>query len=535
MSANRIAQPLAWLGGGEWRELGERHERSTHAIAGAVVLLSAALAWLVAALAVVESTHWPIVAIVALTLLFGVLVGAVGRAIAGGPTRGWPGVAGRAAVAIVVGIVVGELTAVVIFAGSIDRQLDERAARTSDSAPAVTQAAADLERTRDVRTALDGAVDQANRHRDEALVVARCEQNPSPACPQTRITGLPGAGPETRTANDFLGDAERELKDAVAEHDRLAPALDAEIADRQQALAQARASATADVDHGLGARWVAMNDHTFANPGAMLVRLVMITFFTLLGLLPLILRGWRGETTHDRGLSARTAVEKAELDADTAIAVKRAEVRAAVETMWAEQQLESARLAVEAQMEIDREQHRRRVVEAIAAPEQEHGDPVRAHAERVSDDIAELPAVEETTENLPARVEDEPRREGASLIPTIPDVTRVAARWIRPFVPPIIATAIDTTTKPLRSARQTFEEVEEINFNLRRTHKVTVHSEESGEAMATEVSRASDTKAKPRLVESSTVISSRRGEVKTRTEPASLRTGNDPRELPSAE
>ena len=42
MSANRIAQSLTWLGGGEWRELGERHERSTHVIVGVVVLLGAA-------------------------------------------------------------------------------------------------------------------------------------------------------------------------------------------------------------------------------------------------------------------------------------------------------------------------------------------------------------------------------------------------------------------------------------------------------------------------------------------------------------
>jgi hypothetical protein len=76
-------------------------------------------------------------------------------------------------------------------------------------------------------------------------------------------------------------------------------------------------------------------------------------------------------------------------------------------------------------------------------------------------------------------VEPEPKP-GNSLIPTIPDVTKVAARWLRPFVPPIIASAIDTTTKPLRSARQVFEETEEIHFSLRRTHKVTVQSEEHG-------------------------------------------------------
>ena len=60
-----------------------------------------------------------------------------------------------------------------------------------------------------------------------------------------------------------------------------------------------------------------------------------IAFFALLYLLPLILRVWRGETTHDRWSTARAERERAELDADTAIAIKRAEVRREAEIMWA--------------------------------------------------------------------------------------------------------------------------------------------------------------------------------------------------------
>src|SRR5512139_3203559 len=138
-----IAQTLTWFGGGHWRELDERHERSTAAIAGAVVLVSAALAWLVATVVVVQSTRWPVWAVLPLTLLFGLLVGAVSRAAASGPTRGWA-VAGRAAVAAVVGLVVGELAAVALFAGSIDRHIDERAARSASATPAVAQAETDL-------------------------------------------------------------------------------------------------------------------------------------------------------------------------------------------------------------------------------------------------------------------------------------------------------------------------------------------------------------------------------------------------------
>ncbi len=518
MSANRIAQSLTWLGGGEWRELGERHERSTHVIAGVVVLLGATLAWLVSALAISEATHAPMAVIVPLTLVFGILVGAVSRAIASGPTRGWSGIVGRAAVAIAVGAIVGELATVVLFSSSIDRLLDERAARSANSTPAVAQASAALDATRKTRTALDAAVDDASRQRDEALVVARCEYNPSPACPQTHITGVPGAGAETRTATDFLADTQRRLDTAVANRDRLAPGLDSEIAAREQALDQARTTAMKDRDHGFGARWMAMNDHTFASPGAMLLRLVTIAFFALLVLLPLILKLWRGQTSHDRGAAARADVERAELDADTAIAVKRAEVRAAVETLWAEQQLASARLAVEAQTEIDREQQRRRVMAALEAP-------VWAQSERVAEPTPELPAAE-PSDNLPA-LADEPRHEGTSLIPTIPDVTKAAARWLRPFVPPIVASAIETTTKPLRSARQVFEETEEIHFSLKRTHTVSVQSEEHG-SVATEP-------VEPHTAQASVVPAERQQMMTERKGHPELRGVDGPRRLPPAD
>jgi hypothetical protein len=74
--------------------------------------------------------------------------------------------------------------------------------------------------------------------------------------------------------------------------------------------------------------------------------------------------------------------------------------------------------------------------------------------------------------------EVEPHEERETpLIPSIPDATKAAARWIRPLVPPFVARVIDNTTQPLRTARQVFEEVEEITFSLRRHRKVTVDSE----------------------------------------------------------
>jgi hypothetical protein len=451
-----------------------------------------------------------IAVIVLLTLVIGLLVGAVSRAIARGPIPRRSGVVGRAAVAVAVAVVVGELASVVIFSGSIDRLLDERAARAADSTPAVAAASAQLDRARHARTALDAAVDEASRQREAALVVARCEYHPSPTCPQTHITGVPGAGPETRTATDFLAETQRELDNAVANRDRVAPGLDSQITARERALEQARTAAMKDVDHGLGARWTAMNDHTFASPGAMLLRLATIAFFTLLILLPLILKLMRGQTSEDRGAVARAEVERAELESDTVIAVKRAQVRAAVETLWAEQQLASARFAVEAQTEIDREQHRRRVIEALEAP-------VQAHSERVpapTPELAEGKAVES-------------RREGGSLIPAIPDVTKAAARWIRPFVPPIIASAIDTTTRPLRSALHVFEETEEIHFSLKRTYRVSVQSEEHGSVATEPVEPHGPPASVVSAVERHHMLTGREGHPE-------LRGADGPRQLPPA-
>lgn len=515
-AVTRIEGLLTWLGGGHWRELAERHERSTHAVAGAVVALGAILAWLVAALAMrssIQAAPWW--AIAAGTLAFGLLVGAVSRGVAGGPSRGRSGVAGRAAVAVALGVLVGELAALVIFSAAIDRRLDERALRTADSTPAVAQATAAWQQSRAARSALDAPVEQARGDLDRALVVARCEYHPSPGCPQTRITGDPGQGPETRTANELLADAQRALDTATATRDRRAPDLDARLARDEQAVLAARHGVVADAGRGLSARWVAMNEVTFgpeAGVGAPVLRLLAVAFFVLLYLLPLILRLWRGETTHDRHTTARAERERAELDADTAIAIKRAEVRRAAEIMWAEHQLTQTRLAIEAQAEIDREHQRRRVIEAIEAPVHASSErtfepveddmylPIAAEAEAASRAVAQLPAGDaaptdahvDAPQQLPAVPEpvqhvvehyEEPQpteqERGAPMIPSLPDATRAAARWIRPLVPPFVARVIDNTTQPLRSARQVFEEVEEIAFSLKRTRKVTVDSQSS--------------------------------------------------------
>jgi len=132
-----------WTGAkesGERRELDEQHERSAHAVAGVVVILNAALAWLVTTVAVVEATRWPVLAVMPFTLVFGVLVAAITRGIASGPISGLRAIVGRGLVAVAVGVVVGESAALAVFSGSIDRQLALQAGRNADSAPTVVQA-----------------------------------------------------------------------------------------------------------------------------------------------------------------------------------------------------------------------------------------------------------------------------------------------------------------------------------------------------------------------------------------------------------
>jgi hypothetical protein len=527
-----------------FRRLGAGREVVTAGREFVLVLINAALAWLVATIAIAESTDWPVWAILPLTLMFSLLVGILTRALANGPTRGWS-VVGRGAVAILVGAVVGELAAIVLFSGSIDRRIDTQAARSADSMPAVTPVSADLGRMRAARSALDASVDQARVRRDEALVVARCEYNPTPACPQTRITGVPGPGPETQTANELLANTQRELDNAIAARDRQAAGLDSEIAGAEQTLAQARQASIATADRGLGARWVAMHGHTLASAGAMVLWAITIAFFALLSVLPLILKLLRSETTDEHGAAGRATRDRAELDAETAIAVKRAEVRAAIENMWADQQLATARLAVEAQHEIDREVQRRRVIEALDPPVQVTAEPVEedmylpiaAEAEAASRQPAALPAGKD---NLPAHAEPDRSRS------VIPNVTKTAARWIRPFVPPIVARAIDTTTQPLRTARQVFEEVEEITFAFKRTHKITVDTQATAESTseataqaAQHPSVATEPGGTTRRVESSRAADpatlaapERSSELPYRNGPGEVRGGANPRELP---
>lgn len=433
-----------------------------------VEVLLAALAAAVSALVLAASTTWPTAAVIAGGLAVGVLAGAVGRAIADASA----GLAGRVAVGVAVGAVLGELAAMVVFGGAIDDEL------TGQASPRTELAAASLEQARQARAGLDDAVARAEQRRDEALVVARCEVNPSVECPQSRITGRAGSGPGARTAEDFLRDADRALDTAAAERADRAADLDAEVAVREQALSQAREGAAAG---GIGARWQAMNAYTLNHPGPLVLRSLVAALFALLMLLPLLAKRWQGATT-----------QEAESAADTAIAVKRAEVRAQVDQLWAEQELNSARMAIEAQNAIDAERQRRRVAEALGP----------------ADDVQPVPpALPAASAGAPeASRELEPVRGGGG-VPIIPDVTRAAARLIRPFVPPVVSSTVAGATRVVtRPIRQVFEETEEFHFTMRRTHRVTVESEGDDEPRQLTTEREWVDVSRPR-------IESRRGVV----------------------
>ncbi|MFE3542089.1 DUF4407 domain-containing protein [Nocardia sp. NPDC059177] len=398
----------------------------------------------------------------------------------------------RIGVGIAAGVLVAELASTVLLGGTVDRELDVRAQDSAEQAPVVVAARGELDRATAERAALAVSITTAQADIDSALVIARCEFNPTPECPQTRITGVPGRGPEAQTANDMLDDARKQLAAAQGRTEQLDQAVRTETAD----LAAARTTAFAEADRGIGARWLAMNGYTTAHAGAAVLRLLILVIGVLLALSPLLLRWWRGETALDRRIGAEEIADRARRAADAAIAVRQAEVRTEAAALRAEHELTATRLAVEADTVIDRERQRTRIIAAIGGFELGFAEP-----HRKDDPVSLEPNV---TPQLPAGylpnalppantpqagalvpaaqpAPTPPPTGGGLELPIIGTVpfTDTAARWIRPLVPSFVANAIDSATHPLRTARQAFEEVEEVTFTLRRTRKVTVDTQDS--------------------------------------------------------
>ncbi|MGW0004328.1 DUF4407 domain-containing protein [Nocardia grenadensis] len=476
------------LGGGQPAETADGYERTGYTVTGVGVVLFALAAGAVTASAM-GAAGQPPAAVAAIALVAGVLGGLLGRALAGAQptahpdlpagTVNVPAVAARVGTALLAGVVVAEMALTVLFDGTVDRILEERAATAAASAPAVRTARDELDRAVADRTALDGTIAAATADIDNALIIARCEFNPSPQCPQTKITGVPGRGPEAQTANAMLDDARTALSTT---QNRVAP-LDQRVSDARLVLHDAQVTA-ADGDRGFGARWSAAHEYTTGELGALGLRALTWLLFALLALLPLILRWWRGETAQERRRAAETVRDRAERAADAAIAEKEARVRADTAAVRLEQQLTAAELAAAADTTIDRERQRTRVIAALGGLEigVTERDPAaavpaaaRPGALPPGSDGPELPAPlgKEIAVRAPAGLE-------LPLIGTVP-FTDTAARLIRPLVPGFVSSAIDnavdTASRPLRTARQVLTEAEEITFTLRRARKVSVDSD----------------------------------------------------------
>ena len=425
-----LGRGLVWLGGGQWsaaHTAPARAERSAYAVSGGVVASVALLAWVVVTLALVAGTTWPAVVAAGVGALLGALVAAVLRALTASPavrTGAW----GRIAAACLLGLLVGEIATTVLLSGAVDRRLTEEAA--SASTPAVVAAESQLTQAQAARTGLDTAIDDALAHRDAALVVARCEYNPTPECPTTSITGVPGAGPETTSSNELLDDAQSELLAAFDDRRAGIPGADAAVAAATTELSAAQADAAASVDTGLGSRWVAMNSYTLSNPSAGALRVLTDAVFVFLTLLPLLLRRWRGETALDRQIAVDTALDRARSEAEL-------------------RQIE------------------------------------RAPARVIEGSIVEGSIVEEEAGMEPSKELVSSSRPTADRTPALPGPLPALTRFVQPLVPPVVANvvggAVNTARNPMRAVRQVIEEASEVTeiTYTKRTRRVTVHSDET--------------------------------------------------------
>lgn len=536
------------LGGGQPAETAEGYERTGYTITGAGVALFALVAGAVTATAMGAADQPPL-AVASVGLTAGVLAGLLGRALAGAEptarpdlpagTLNLPAVASRVGIAVLAGVVLAEMAMTVLFGGTVDRVLDDRAVAAVATTPAVRTAQDELDRAVADRVALDATIAAAARDIDNTLIIARCEFNPSPQCPQTKITGVPGRGPEAQTANEMLDAARTALG---AAQDRVAP-LDQRVTDARRTLHDAQAAVGAG-DRGFGARWSAAHDYTTGHWGPLFLRVLTWAVFVLLALLPLVLRWWRGETAQERRRAAEAVRDRAERAADAAIAEKEAAVRADTAAIRAEQQLTAAELAAEADTTIDRERQRTRVIAALGGLEigVTERDP-DSTLPPAADNAALPPGTGKPDLPVPRGKEvavREPAGLELPLIGTLP-FTDTAARWIRPFVPGFVSaaidTAIDTASQPLRTARHVLTEAEEITFTLRRARKVTVDSDIDVPRTSRETTtrRRADTVAADITLDSDAIVSAT-----THLEPATttaLPAGSTPaisgrRELP---
>lgn len=500
-----------WLGGGQTSEIDERHERTSYTITGIGVTLAALTAGAVTCSALVLSGTTPPL-IGTMTLFTCLLTGLLGRALAGAAPTARPelpagttaigAVLGRLAVPVLVGLLIAEVAATVLFDGIVTRVLDQRAGVAVAAEPTVRAAHAELDRARADRAVLADTITTAQADIDSALIVARCEYNPTPQCPRTKITGVPGRGPEARAANAMLDDARARLTAATG---RIAT-LDRRVTDGRRLLDETEAAAFAEADRGIGARWSAMNEHTGAHMNALGLRLLNAAAFILLTLLPLILRRWRGETSLDRRRAARSVQHFSGIGLPTTTPSVGAKTHPDNKLLRTGPLVRQRNSIDESELELDQRQ-RTKVVATIAGLEIGLVEPSSSEKQdnrnrtatlpghETNDPVAAVPA-SSTAHALPTNpsasaADASPAAPGGLQLPLIGTVpyTDTAARMIGPLMPSFVAKAIGCATHPLRITNQTLAGVDEVTVTLRRsptaaaaTHELLVPARDRGEA-----------------------------------------------------
>jgi hypothetical protein len=489
------ANLMVWLGGGNRNEIDDPAERATYQTTGALVALNAVLAGAVVAFVAglagaTGPGGW------LFGLASGLLVGAVGRTLATASPdlelsrpRRLLGDLGRGLVAVLIGVLVGELAALALFAGAINRELDGEL-DSAGTAVANSQPGRELAALQASRTALDAQVGTATARRDRSLVVARCEYRPGPGCPSNQITGDPGRGPEAAQANTDLTAAEHEVAEATSRRDQLAPGLDTDIAAARARLTQdtARAQALAAADTGVDARWAAMHRYTTRtadSAGPLVLRLAVVALFVLLNLLPLVLRRWRGQTDQDHRARARRLRNRAEEEAATTVAISRARLHAALEldrhrTLLASTAPDSTLLdPTLAAGQLDRDP---------GAAELSPGDRLAPAAELVQltgPDPADRASAAPDRLPVPTRPRDvapAPSNPLDLLPGPLPGAVRAIGGLVRPLVPSPVARLAATAPRTIKVARGLWEEVEEFQFTMLRKRTVRLASDELDES-----------------------------------------------------
>ncbi|HEX4246302.1 MAG TPA: DUF4407 domain-containing protein [Pseudonocardia sp.] len=488
------ANLMVWLGGGNAADIDDAAERSTYQTTGALVALNAVVAGAVVAfVAGLAGAHAPGGWLFGLAA--GLLVGAVGRTLATaspdpelGRTPRLLGDLGRGLVAVLIGVLVGELAALALFAGAINRELDGQLDAAS-TAVAGGQQGRELGALQASRVALDAQVDAATARRDRSLVVARCEYRPGPGCPSNQITGDPGRGPEAAQANADLTAAEHDVTEATTRRDQLAPGLDADIAAARTELTRdtARAQAVAAADTGVDARWAAMNRYTTQtadSAGPLVLRIAFVVLFVLLNLLPLVLRRWRGQTDQDRRALARRLRNRAEEEAATSVAVSRAKLHAALE-------LDRHRALLASTLPAD----------GLDAVQLSPGRPPAPVGELVGPPPADRDQGPATPDRLPVptRRRDLASRSGdpLDLLPgPLPGAVRALGGLVRPLVPsPVARLAASAPRSSFKVALGLWEEVEELQFTVLRKRTVRLASDEFDQSSGAPASEAASAPA----------------------------------------